>query len=164
MGRTKEEALDQLSFIAITTVFVATFFVVGVGLLTTKIKLWKLLSVCYLLAMASFLVVCGDYWAHDKKRITGLYTFGIISSLVWVNCLGALGYIIMSKLSSPEARGTIFFTAGLLSSVGILVLQAVGGKLYDAGNKEGAFIIGIAFSVVGLVVIVVLRCLGKFEV
>ena len=58
----------------------------------------------------------------------------------------------MSKIVKPESRGTLYAVFGISGSIGVLMINKVGGVLYDQHSHMWPFAIAISsYLVLGVV-------------
>ena len=71
---------------------------------------------------------------------------------------------ILSKIVKPESRGTLYAVFGISGSVGVLVINKVGGELFDVGDHHWPFTICIGAQVLFAVTTISLGLAGKIKV
>ena len=71
---------------------------------------------------------------------------------------------MLSRIAKPESRGTLYGAFSLIGSVGVLLINKVGGILYDDYSHMWPFAISLgAFIVYGILTLGLGLC-GKLKV
>jgi hypothetical protein len=71
---------------------------------------------------------------------------------------------MLSKIAKEESRGTLFGMFSLVGSVGTLVINKLGGYLFDAESHFWPFMISLIAQVVFIVMNIIMGMLGKLNI
>lgn len=93
-----------------------------------------------------------------------LFDIGLTGLIVFHSATYMLSITVLAKLVREESRGTIFALNGLIGSIGVCIVQACGGYLYNGVSKSSPnWIIFILYSLL-IVVIIIMYLMNKLKV
>ena len=72
--------------------------------------------------------------------------------------------ILLSKICTPELRGTMFAINGMWGSISIAAFQGIGGYLYDNVSILGPYLFGFAMILILTIVTLILGLSGKMKI
>jgi len=140
-GRPSTEAEDHLSLIFLLGNLASCIAVLLVGYLGDKIRLWKLFTAVNLLLLISYSILLRQI-RSNSCTLPKLFDLAFILINGLNICTFIVSLILISKLCNSQTRGVMFAVSSLVGSLGTLIIQYVGGKVYDSISKEGPFWIG----------------------
>ncbi len=75
-----------------------------------------------------------------------------------------LSNTILAKICNQNTRGTMFGFNSVFGSIGILILEGIGGHLYENVSRQGPFLFGYFSYVVFTIVTFCLGIAGKLRI
>ena len=123
--------------------------VLSLGYLSDKLKIYVLLQIVTLFATLGAGTIVYDI--NYNENLTVLFDIGFIIVNGFHPALFMLCITTMAKSCGESTRGSMFFLNGCIGSIGILLIQLVGGKLFDEYSHNWPFIIGFTSMAVFLV-------------
>lgn len=138
--------------------------VLSVGLLSDKMKLWKIMVALSIIELASFLLLIACIWHPETTKVDFLFdlSFSVANGMVIPQFM--LYLILLSKIVGEETRGTMFSLNGLFGSLLIVTLDGLGGYLFSHHSKKDPFILVGVINLVFIVLLFTLAFSGKIKV
>jgi len=95
------------------------------------------------------------------KELWMFYLFAAIFSVSYAGVMALLAPLV-ADLFGLRSHGTVMGSTALLFNIGGAVGSALAGHIFDVnGSYQSAFIIGMALSIVGSILVLLLRPTGK---
>ena len=160
-GHDVSDAENLLSWANLLSNILGVFFSFGIGILSDKVAIYKLLTVVNAIILSTWYLMWLDI---SKNTIGNNYLIGYIVSNSTLHVSAVLGNTLLGKICNETTRGTMFGFNGLFGSIGICLLQGTGGKLYNNLSKMGPIDIGFGCYVVTFLVTIVFGLTGKIKV
>lgn len=134
------------------------FSVLFVGWLSDRVQAYKLNIVINFIILGFEYLLIQDMLNNDEEWFTIWFDISFVIVLGIHVCVFMLCITMISKLCNETTRGTIFNVNGMIGSIFILVIQGLGGHLYQTYSKTFPFV----FSFVAFLIFNILSILFGF--
>jgi len=158
------QARDHLSILFLIANLITMVSCILLGYLSDRVKIYKLMMIVNFFVVLFMVLLVYDVAKNPLEDLGLVFDIGFTLALGTHVCTFMLCITSMAKLCSANTRGSMFALNGLAGSTGILILQAVGGHLYDRVSKDWPFQIALWSYVTYSVVTLTLTCMGKLKI
>lgn len=162
-GKDDTEAKDHLGKLGMSSNILTLVFMFVFGYLADKFKVWKLLMIVNYIVFGFFTLALYDIWRTQAKDITYLYDIGYSLSMGFHSVAYMLCITYLARIVNDQTRGTMFSFNGFIGSVGVVILDGIGGSLYSDYSKLAPFFIIFGIYLVYIVAAQILGCTGKLR-
>ena len=161
---------DQLSLYFLIAQLVAVPPSLGLGIVADKVKNWKLLLIMHILMITSMIL-----WYISVPNEDHIYTadepapilmpIGFILSNIFASANYTTNLTILAKAvaETTTVRGILFGAGCFANSLGVLLMDGLGGYTYDI-DKSDPFIIVLTSESFCIVLTIGLALMGQLHI
>lgn len=99
-----------------------------------KRKVWALLTVCNFLSICFAVPFMIFIDTNNVGLVLGFVGLSTFRFTIYMLCL-----TMLSKIVKPESRGTLYGVFGVSGSIGVLLINKIGGILFDGYSHSWPF-------------------------
>ena len=166
----KNYIADRISLYFLISYLVVLFPSLLLGYILDRVKNWKVLAIfqCLLLGSLTLFVLntpLQDHIYSVDNHQSSWMTFGFIGTCTISPCLFLVNQSLLTKsiAECTFSRGVFLSASAMIGSIGIFIIDGVGGNMYDS-NKRNPFFLCIGMVIFLLLVTFLLACFRQLRV
>ena len=163
-GKTDQDAKEHLGKLGMSSNVITLVFMFVFGYLADRFKVWKLLMFVNYIVFGFFCLALYDIWSSKATNIGYLYDIGYSISQGFHSVAYMLCITYLARIVNDQTRGTMFSFNGFVGSLGVVLLDGLGGSLYSDYSKIAPFIIIFVIYIVYIVAAQLLGLAGKLRI